>query len=323
MMQRILGLVGLTIVGLTTPAVAQVRINSTGIVTGTIIPPNRNPNFNNITTRIDTDSQGRYFRNGVLIFDASAVNPNLVGVDANGRYYVDFWGIPFVATNGALTSSVLQGQFDSVSRPNHNAPVKFWGNVQDETVVNGKFTGIATNPATGEQYQGTFDIRGQGPRYSDRNGGTSPTVFDFRSYYNLRANPQLRGTPTVFSYTIQGMPVNLTVTVPAGLQPIANPPVTPPGNTPPITPPIGNPVNPNPPVIAPPITPGPITPGPITPGLITPGPITPSGAAGSPPPVTADPTVFSSQQIFEVSRVVLEKPPVRPIGPRSRVILQR
>jgi hypothetical protein len=317
-MLRTLGLVSATIVGVTIvggamPAVAQVRINSTGIVTGTITPPNRNPNFNNITTRIDTDSQGRYFRNGVLLFDASAVNPNLVGVDANGRYYVDFWGIPFVAANGALASSVLQGQLDSVSRFNHNAPVKFWGNVQDETVVIGKFTGIATNPATGEQYQGTFDIRGQGPRYSDRNGGTSPTVFDFQSYYNLRATPQLRGTPTVFSYQIQGMPVNLTVTIPAGLQPIANPPVTPPGNNPPVTPPIGNPINPNPPVVAPPITPGSITPGLISPGV----------PAVTPPPVTADPTVFPNQQVFEVSRVVLEKPPARPIGPRSRVILQR
>jgi hypothetical protein len=309
MMQRILtGLVGLVLVGSTMPAVAQVRINSTGVVTGTITPPNRNPNFNNITTRIDTDSQGRYFRNGVLIFDASAVNPNLVGVDANGRYYVDFFGIPFVSANGGLTSSVLQGQLDSVSRFNHNAPVKLWGNVQDETVVLGKFTGIATNPATGEQYQGTFDIRGQGPRYSDRNGGTSPTVFDFQSYYNLRATPQVRGTPTVFSYTIQGMPVNLTVTVPAGLQPIANPPVTPPGNNPPVTPPIGNPINPNPSVTAPPINPVAISPG---------------SPAVNPAPVTADPTVFPSQQVFEVSRVVLEKPPARPIGPRSRVILQR
>ena len=51
-------------------AMAQVTINSTGTVIGTITPPSRNPNFNQGTTRVDTDSQGRYFRNGVLVFSA-------------------------------------------------------------------------------------------------------------------------------------------------------------------------------------------------------------------------------------------------------------
>jgi hypothetical protein len=202
-------------------AIAQVTIRSNGTVSGTVTPPNRNPNFNQGTTRVDTDSQGRYFRNGQLIFDASAVNPNLVGVTAAGRYYVDFRGIPVVSPDGALTSPVLNGQLDATQRFNHNTPVRYWGNIQDEFVVQGNFTGTATNPTTGEQYQGTFPIRGQGPRYSDTNGGDSPTVFDFKSYYNFRANPAINPTPTVFSYSIQGMPVQLTVTVPAGLAPIA------------------------------------------------------------------------------------------------------
>jgi hypothetical protein len=203
------------------PAIAQVTIRSNGTVSGTVTPPNKNPNFNQGTTRVDTDSQGRYFRNGQLIFDASAVNPNLVGVDASGRYYVDFRGIPVVSADGALTSPALNGQLDATQRFNNNAPVRYWGNIQDEFVVQGNFTGTATNPATGEQYQGTFPIRGQGPRYSAMNGGDSPTVFDFKSYYNFRANPAINPTPTVFSYSIQGMPVQLTVTVPAGLAPIA------------------------------------------------------------------------------------------------------
>jgi hypothetical protein len=225
-------------------AIAQVTIRSNGTVSGTVTPPNKNPNFNQGTTRVDTDSQGRYFRNGQLIFDASTVNPNLVGVDANGRYYVDFRGIPVVSPDGALTSPVLNGQLDATQRFNNNAPVRYWGNIQDEFVVQGNFTGTATNPATGEQYQGTFPIRGQGPRYSATNGGDSPTVFDFKSAYNLRANPAINPTPTVFSYSIQGMPVQLTVTVPAGLAPIATGnPIAPTPSSPnfPIVNPIGTP----------------------------------------------------------------------------------
>ncbi|NJN48542.1 MAG: hypothetical protein HC805_00375, partial [Alkalinema sp. RL_2_19] len=179
-------------------AIAQVTIRSTGIVSGTVTPPNKNPTFNQGTTRIDTDSQGRYFRNGALVFDAQTVNPNLVRMDSNGQFFVDFRGIPVVSTDGALTSAVLKnGQLDSIQRFNHDALVKYWGNIQDELVVQGSYTGIATDPNTGNQYQGTFDIRGQGPRYSDANGGSSPTVFDFRSYYNFQASPAIPPTPTV------------------------------------------------------------------------------------------------------------------------------
>lgn len=103
-------------------AFAQVTINSTGTVSGTIVPPSTNPNFNRNTTRVDTDSQGRYFRNGVLVY--SAQNPNLVGVDSSGRYFVDFYGIPVVSPDGTLTSPALSGQLTPVRR-NHNVPVRF------------------------------------------------------------------------------------------------------------------------------------------------------------------------------------------------------
>jgi hypothetical protein len=229
-------LISISLSAIAQSAIAQVIIRSNGTVSGTVTPPNKNPNFNQGTTRVDTDSQGRYFRNGQLIFDASAVNPNLVGVDANGRYYVDFRGIPVVSPDGALVSPVLNGQLDATQRFNNDAPVRYWGNIQDEFVVQGNFTGTATNPATGEQYQGTFPIRGQGPRYSATNGGDSPTVFDFKSYYNFRANPAINPTPTVFSYSIQAMPVQLTVTVPAGLAPIGIAPVNPIGPVNPVLP---------------------------------------------------------------------------------------
>jgi hypothetical protein len=222
----------LVLSAIATPAIAnaQVTINTTGVVSGTITPPNRNPNFNQGTTRVDTNAQGQYFRNGVLVY--TPPDPRLVGITAAGRYYVDFRGIPVVGIDGTLTSPVLSGELQSINRFNHNTPVKFHGNIQDEFVVRGQYTGTATDPANGNQYQGTFDFSGQGPRYSDRNGGLSPTVFDFQSAYN-NANG-LPARPTVFSYTFSGMPVQLTVTIPSSLTPIntpGNPTPTPP-NTP-------------------------------------------------------------------------------------------
>lgn len=267
-----------------TPTIAQVTIRSTGIVTGTVAPPSRNPNFNQGTTRIDTDNQGRYFRNGVLVFDAQTVNPNLVRMGSNGQFFVDFRGIPVVSTDGTLTSEVLRdGQLDSIQRFNNDAPVKYWGNIQDEFVVRGQYTGTAIDPATGNQYQGTFDIRGQGPRYSDRDGGLSPTVFDFRSYYNFQANPQLGPTPTVSSYSIQGMPVQLTVTVPAGLNPTtANLTTNPTTSAFPIGPSVT------------------IAPGQATVQLFEQNPLA-----------------------FQVNRVILEAPAQpQPVGPSSRILLR-
>jgi hypothetical protein len=216
--------------GVLIPSVAhaQVIINSTGVVAGTIVPPNRNPNFNNRVTRVDTDAQGRYLRNGVVVYQAP--DSRLV-IDNNGNYYVDFVGIPVVSTDGTLTSPVLSnGELQLFNRFNHNVPVRFYGTVQDEFVVNGRYSGIVTNPATGDRYQGTFVIRGQGPRYSDPNGGLSPTVFDFQS----ARSPSVPAVPTVSSYRFSNMPVDLTVTVPAGLQPLS-------ANVPP--PPVTNPTS--------------------------------------------------------------------------------
>jgi hypothetical protein len=303
---------GATIALIAPTAQAQVSINSNGVVAGTVVPPNRNPTFNQGTTRIDTDSQGRYFRNGELIFNAQDINPNLVGVTSSGRYYVDFRGIPLVSVDGSLTSPVLNGQLRSVQRFNHNVPVTFWGNVQDEFVVQGQFTGTATDPTTGNQYQGTFNIRGQGPRYSDRNGGTSPTVFDFKSYYNFRANPQILPTPTVSSYNFQAMPVRLVITIPAGLQPIA--PSSPNQPIAPIQPPSA------------PIAPNNPDSNPIFQPIVPPSnPISPSTPISANPPVNPDPsinTLVPNQAFFEVNRVVLESQKARPIGPRSRIILR-
>lgn len=269
-------------------AIAQVTVRSTGIITGTVTPPSRNPTFNQGTTRVDTDAQGRYLRNGQVVFDAQAVNPNLVRLGANGQYFVDFRGIPVVSVDGTLSSAVLNGQLTNTQRFNNDAPVRYWGNIQDEFVVQGNFVGTATDPATGAQYQGTFPIRGQGPRYSDANGGTSPTVFDFRSYYNFQANPAINPTPSVFSYTIDAMPVQLQVTIPAGLTPVSQTPVS--------QTPVGQP--------------------PIAPGIIEP-PILP------PPTRTVESLIGSFPQ-QEVNHVLIEQPQSRGAvnGPVSRILLR-
>ncbi|NJM47103.1 MAG: hypothetical protein HC860_13850 [Alkalinema sp. RU_4_3] len=270
------------------PASAQVTIKSTGVVSGTVTTPNKNPTFNQGTTRVDTDAQGRYFRNGELLFDAQVVNPNLVGVDARGRYYVDFRGIPVVSEDGKLVSPALDGGLNAVQRFNNDRPVRLWGNVQDEFVVQGDYQGTAIDPTTGNQYQGTFRIKGQGPRYSDANGGTSPTVFDFKSYYNFKATPQIVPTPTVKSYFVQAMPVKLTITVPAGVTALP--------------------------------------PGTVPPGGGSSGGGGVSGGGGTPiaePPIPSETSIFQVPAQFDPNRLVLQGSPQRPIGPRSRVLLRR
>jgi hypothetical protein len=275
-----------------TPAFAQVTINSTGVVSGTVIPPNKNPTFNQSTTRVDTDAQGRYFRNGQLVFSAQDINPRLVGVRPDGTFYVDFRGIPIVSVDGALTSTSLSGQLDAVKRFNSDAPVKFWGNIQDELVVQGNFTGTAYDPATNNQYQGTFAIKGQGPRYSDANAAKGPTVFDFKSYYNTNVNPKISGTPTVPSYSFPALPVKLTITVPTGLVPTGTGALAPIVNSPIVNSPIGN---------------IPIVNSPVSPiGLLT---------ASTELSVIAFPALSGA----ELNHVLL-RPRSRQIGPRSRVL---
>ncbi len=277
------------------PATAQVTINSSGLVSGTVVPPDINPNFNQGTTRIEVDAQGRYFRVGTTNPVYIAPDPNLVRMADDGTFFVDFRGIPVVGIAGTLTSPVLSdGQLDSPVCCNHRAPVFFNGTIQDEFVVLGTYTGTATNPATGEQYQGTFDIRGQGPRYSDRDGGTGPTVFDFQSHYNFAANPQLRPTPTVNSFTFQDMPVQLRVTVPSGLSP-----VTPGMPTAPVTP--------------------------TTP--VAPTPAVPTAPSAGVPSIAA---VVSASELTGTDYVLLQESrqpqtaaevQSRSVGPRSRVML--
>lgn len=273
-----------------TIASAQITIRSTGVVTGTVVPPSQNPNFNQGTTRVTTDSQGRYFRNGQLVYSAQDFDPNLVQVDSQGRYFVDFRGIPIVSTDGTLTSPVLSnGQLQPIRR-NHNAPTRFHGTIQDELVVRGRYEGIATDPNTGLQYQGVFDITGQGPRYSDRNGGTSPTVFDFRSHYNFSANPQIPPRPTVSSFQITAMPVQLRVIIPAGLAPLSTTPT-------PITNPTSNPTS---------------------------NPISTPSASSTIDSAPSFGGMLSDNPLQDVSRVILEgsKSSDAQIGPRSRILLR-
>jgi hypothetical protein len=203
-------------------AQSQITVRGNGTISGTVQLPNKNPNFNNGTTRVDTDSQGRYFRNGVLIYSADTFNAGLVGVRSNGTYYVDFRGIPLVSPDGTLTSALLQGNLKNVQRFNNDTPVKLWGNLQDELVLQGDFVGTVTDPTSGQQYQGTFRVRGQGPRYSATNGSTSPTVFDFQSHYQ-GTDPKIPAQVTVTRYSITAMPIALTLTIPPNTPPAQNP----------------------------------------------------------------------------------------------------
>jgi hypothetical protein len=281
------------------PAQAQVSITGQGRVSGTVVPPSTNPNFNQGTTRVDTDSQGNYYRNGALVYSAQNYNPNLVGVTAQGRYYVDFFGIPVVSVNGSLVSDLLTGDLVAIKR-NHNEPVKFYGTIQDEFVVRGQYEGTVTDPATGNQYQGTFTISGQGPRYSDRNVVNGPTVFDFQSHYNTKATPSIPGKPTVFSYSFADMPVKLTVTVPAGLLPtgagaLAPTPVVPTG--------------PNS------TAPNPTAPNSAVPNTVVP-PATDFFSRTDRPNLTR--VVF---QVGQGEGVTAGSVRVQPIGPRSRIMI--
>ena len=244
----------LPLLPITQNAIAQtITVRSNGTLSGTVQLPNKNPNFNNGTTRVDTDAQGRYFRNGVLIFSAETVNPALVSIDPRtGKYYVDFRGIPVVSPEAQLISRDLQGALVPTQRFNNNTPVNAWGNIQDELVLKGNFNGTVTDPTTGKQYQGTFEFKGQGPRYSDPNGGTSPTVFDFQSQYQGTA-PKIPAQVTLTRYSLTAVPLSLTLTIPSSTlttDPTRNPTQSPTQNptqniNPSTLQPIGGPVTPD------------------------------------------------------------------------------
>ncbi|AFZ01113.1 hypothetical protein [Calothrix sp. PCC 6303] len=205
-------------------ASAEIIIQSTGAISGTIQLPSFNPNFNTSTTRIDTDSTGTYYRN-----IGTKNNPNLVPVysskfvqfsnnpDGSIKYYVDFLGIPVVSFDGVLTSPALSdGELSSYSYQGKLDGVKFQGNVQDEfTVGKAYYEGVVTDPKTGQQYKGKFEVNAQGLRYSDAKAGSTdtPTVFDFKS--DFMPGKRSEAKPTVTSYKMNNAPlIRVTIKVP-------------------------------------------------------------------------------------------------------------
>ncbi|MBD6616869.1 hypothetical protein FNW02_13780 [Komarekiella sp. 'clone 1'] len=221
-------------------ASAQITIQSTGTLSGTIQLPSINPNFNQSVTRVDTDTTGTYSRN-----IGSRNNPNYVPVyksdyvavrtrsDGSLHYYVDFKGIPIVSFNGVVTSPVLSGgELTPYKYQGRLAGTTFQGVVQDEfNLTKALYTGTVTDPKTGNQYQGTFEVSGYGVRYSDHNGGATPTVFDFKS--------DIPGSPSVTSLNMTNSPLaRLTIKVPTTATLITPTPVVG-GSTPTPTPVIG------------------------------------------------------------------------------------
>ncbi|MBD2527000.1 hypothetical protein [Nostoc sp. FACHB-133] len=215
-----------------TSAFAQITIQSTGTLSGTIQLPSINPNFNGSTTRVDTDDAGTYSRNL-----GTKNNPNYVPVyksdyvkvqtrsDGSLHYFVDFKGIPIVSFNGVLNSPILSGgELTPYKYQGRLAGTTFQGVVQDEfNLTKALYTGTVTDPKTGNQYQGTFEVSGYGVRYSDRNGGATPTVFDFKS--------DIPGSPKVTSLEMTNSPLaRITIKVPANATLITPTPVG--GNTP-------------------------------------------------------------------------------------------
>jgi hypothetical protein len=200
-----------------TSALAQITIQSTGTLSGTIQLPRNNPNFNKSITRVDTDNTGAYSRNL-----GTKNNPNYVPVyksdyvqvrtrnDGSLQYYVDFKGIPIISFNGVLNSPVLSGgELTPYKYQGQVAGTTFQGVVQDEfNLTKALYTGTVIDPSTGNQYQGTFEVSGYGVRYSDRNGGKTPTVFDFKS--------DLPGSPKVTSLQMTNSPLaKITIKIPA------------------------------------------------------------------------------------------------------------
>ncbi|MEH2068611.1 MAG: hypothetical protein V7K47_10700 [Nostoc sp.] len=221
-----------------TTALAQITIQSTGTLSGTIQLPSINPNFNQSITRVDTDDTGTYSRNL-----GTKNNPNYVPIyksdyvqvqtrnDGSLHYFVDFKGIPIVSFNGVLTSPVLSnGELTAYKYQGRLAGTTFQGVVQDEfNLTKALYTGTVTDPNTRNQYQGTFEVSGYGVRYSARNGGATPTVFDFKS--------DLPGSPKVTSLEMTNSPLaRLTIKVPATATLVTPTPVVDGGNTPTPTP---------------------------------------------------------------------------------------
>lgn len=194
--------------GASASAAEFIRVQTTGTLSGTIGLPSINPNFNQSTTRVDTDANGIYYRNGVAVYDSDYVQSK-INADGSLSYFVDFKGIPFVSLDGIINSSVLSdGQLTSFNYQNNPGlpGVKFQGVIQDElNLVKALYNGILTDPTTGKKYQGDFELLGEGLRYSATLGGLTPTVFDFQS--------DIPGLPTITSLALNNAPlVKLTIT---------------------------------------------------------------------------------------------------------------
>ncbi|MDZ7951540.1 hypothetical protein [Nostoc sp. DedQUE09] len=262
-----------------TSASAQITIQSTGTLSGTIQLPRNNPNFNQSTTRIDTDDTGTYSRNL-----GTKNNPNYVPIyksdyvqvqtrsDGSLHYFVDFKGIPIVSFNGVLTSPILSGgELTPYKYQGQLAGTTFQGVVQDEfNLTKALYTGTVTDPNTGNQYQGTFEVSGYGVRYSDRNGSATPTVFDFKS--------DLPGSPKVTSLEMTNAPLaRIQIKVPATATLITPTPTTGSVSTPTPPPVISSGSTPTPPPV---ISGGstPIPPSVIDSSAIAPIPVVSSGA---------------------------------------------
>ena len=223
-----------TIIGLTTStAFAQevtpsaLTVESTGTISGTLVLPKFNPNYNKNITSVDTDETGAYYRNGELVYQSDLK----VLDDGSMKYYVNFKGIPVTSFDAIIDSPAFSDgeitTFRYDGRPDMEGAV-LKGVVQDEFgIKKAYYTGIITDPKTGIQYQGKFELKAQGPRYSDANGSDSPNVFDYQS--------DLRGKPRAEPYKIQDNSplVKLEIKVPEGTT-IVSPPSTG-GTTPPTT----------------------------------------------------------------------------------------
>ncbi|MFN6528378.1 hypothetical protein [Nostoc sp. ChiSLP03a] len=278
-----------------TNASAQITIQSTGTLSGTIQLPRNNPNFNQSTTRIDTDDTGTYSRNL-----GTKNNPNYVPIyksdyvqvqtrsDGSLHYFVDFKGIPIVSFNGVLTSPILSGgELTPYKYQGQLAGTTFQGVVQDEfNLTKALYTGIVTDPNTGNQYQGTFEVSGYGVRYSDRNGSATPTVFDFKS--------DLPGSPKVTSLEMTNAPLaRIQIKVPATATLITPTPTTGNGSSTPTPPPVssGGSTPTPPPVISGGSTP--IPPSVIDGSAIAPTPVVSDGSAIAPAPVVSGGNTFT------------------------------
>ncbi|MDZ8084427.1 MAG: hypothetical protein RMY16_02360 [Nostoc sp. DedQUE12b] len=292
-----------------TSASAQFTIQSTGTLSGTIQLPRNNPNFNQSTTRIDTDDTGTYSRNL-----GTKNNPNYVPIyksdyvqvqtrsDGSLHYFVDFKGIPIVSFNGVLTSPILSGgELTPYKYQGQLAGTTFQGVVQDEfNLTKALYTGIVTDPNTGNQYQGTFEVSGYGVRYSDRNGSATPTVFDFKS--------DLPGSPKVTSLEMTNAPLaRIQIKVPATATLITPTPTTGSVSTPTPPPVISSGSTPTPPPV---ISGGstPIPPSVIDSSAIAPTPVV-SGGAIAPTPVVSGGSAIAPASVVSGGSAIASSTP--------------